>query len=143
MPDESVPGVPASPAEAAEAAEAAEEEGAASPRFTRHEAHPFQTSPDGAPVCALCGELRVQIRHHPTRVAAACRLRGLDPRVVLASPARSLRWAVWRQDDHGTRVEVRRGLSEAEARSLVESLEERGHRQLYWVEPESRHSSAG
>ena len=53
--------------------------------FSQHEAHPFQPSPSAAPGehCALCGERREQIRHHPTRIAAACLLRGIDPASVL------------------------------------------------------------
>lgn len=55
------------------------------PRFSRHEAHPFQPT-DGDPAeerCGICGERREQIRHHPTRVRAACLLRGIDPETVL------------------------------------------------------------
>jgi hypothetical protein len=47
--------------------------------FSKHEAHPFEPADDpDAEVCSYCGELRVQIRHHPTRVAAARRLRDAD-----------------------------------------------------------------
>ena len=47
--------------------------------LTKHDAHPFQGPPDGDEPCRLCGESRSQIRHHPTRIRAACALRGLDP----------------------------------------------------------------
>ena len=45
-------------------------------------------------------------------------------------------WLVWRRDDHGNRFEVRRGLTEPEARLLVAELERRGHEQSYGAEPE-------
>ena len=54
-------------------------------RLTRYEAHPFEAPPEDAEaeLCALCGERRVHILHHPTRIRAACLLRGLDPDAVL------------------------------------------------------------
>jgi len=53
--------------------------------FSKYEAHPFRPGSDPADseTCALCGESRRQIRHHPTRIAAACLLRGIDPATVL------------------------------------------------------------
>jgi tRNA-Thr(GGU) m(6)t(6)A37 methyltransferase TsaA len=53
--------------------------------LTRFDAHPFESLPDDADGdrCALCGERRSQIRHHPTRVRAACLLKGLDPDPVV------------------------------------------------------------
>jgi hypothetical protein len=54
------------------------------PAFSAHEAHPFQAPADPAKDrCALCGESRTQIRHHPTRIRAACVLKGLDPAAVM------------------------------------------------------------
>jgi hypothetical protein len=44
-------------------------------------------------------------------------------------------FSVWRQDDHGRRFEVRRGLSRADAERLVGELESGGHKQSYWLEP--------
>lgn len=49
-----------------------------------------------------------------------------------------LRFGVWRQDDHGHRVRIDRGLLEAEARRLVAELESRGHKQTYWIERDPR-----
>jgi len=43
-------------------------------------------------------------------------------------------WAVHRQDDNGNRFVVETGLSRQEAERLVAMYEERGHKQLYWVE---------
>lgn len=43
-------------------------------------------------------------------------------------------WTVWRQDDNGNRFPIRRGLPEAEARSLASHYEGLGHKQLYWAE---------
>lgn len=43
---------------------------------------------------------------------------------------------VMRQDDNGNRFVVAKGLDRAEARRLAAELEARGHKQLYWVEPD-------
>jgi hypothetical protein len=53
--------------------------------FSRHEAHPFEELPGagGSGACSFCGEHRSHILHHPTRIQAACLLRGLDPGAVL------------------------------------------------------------
>lgn len=58
---------------------------AGAPALGPHEAHPFQepASGDAPERCALCGGRRSQILHHPTRIRAACLLRGLDPDAVL------------------------------------------------------------
>jgi hypothetical protein len=45
-------------------------------------------------------------------------------------------WAVHRQDDNGNRFVVREHLSYAEALRLVAEFEARGHKQMYWAEPE-------
>jgi hypothetical protein len=47
-------------------------------------------------------------------------------------------WAVHRQDDNGNRDVVETGLSREEAERLVAKLEARGHKQVYWAEPELR-----
>ncbi|GAA3054364.1 SPOR domain-containing protein [Streptomyces glomeratus] len=46
----------------------------------------------------------------------------------------SLPWLVIRQDDNGNRYRVGRYATRAEAQKIVDSLDDRGHRQLYWVE---------
>ncbi|RKE20945.1 hypothetical protein [Streptomyces sp. TLI_171] len=43
---------------------------------------------------------------------------------------------VMRQDDNGNRFLLARGLGRAEAEALAAEFEARGHKQLYWVEPE-------
>ncbi len=45
-------------------------------------------------------------------------------------------WAVHRQDDNGNRFVVRAGLDREEAVRLASELEARGHKQLYWIEPD-------
>src|SRR5262245_17699044 len=45
-------------------------------------------------------------------------------------------WVVHRQDDYGNRFVVRAGLDREEAGRLVAELEARGHKQVYWTEPE-------
>jgi tRNA-Thr(GGU) m(6)t(6)A37 methyltransferase TsaA len=53
--------------------------------LSRFDAHAFELLPGDADGdrCALCGEGRSQIRHHPTRVRAACLLKGVDPDLVM------------------------------------------------------------
>ncbi|MFE1952743.1 MULTISPECIES: SPOR domain-containing protein [Streptomyces] len=46
----------------------------------------------------------------------------------------TLPWQVIRQDDNGNRYRVGRYATRAEAESIADSLDERGHKQLYWVE---------
>lgn len=46
----------------------------------------------------------------------------------------SLPWIVIRQDDNGNRYRVGRYATRAEAQKIADSLEGRGHKQLYWVE---------
>ncbi|MFI5818181.1 hypothetical protein ACIA8I_03340 [Streptomyces rishiriensis] len=48
--------------------------------------------------------------------------------------ATSLPWLVIRQDDNGNRYRVGRYATRAEAQETVDSLDGRGHKQLYWVE---------
>ncbi|MGW7818250.1 SPOR domain-containing protein [Streptomyces puniciscabiei] len=46
----------------------------------------------------------------------------------------SLPWIVIRQDDNGNRYRVGRYATRAEAQKIADSLDDRGHKQLYWVE---------
>ncbi|MFG2294809.1 SPOR domain-containing protein [Streptomyces sp. NPDC048603] len=45
-----------------------------------------------------------------------------------------LPWLVIRQDDNGNRYRVGRYATRAEAQKVIDSLDDRGHKQLYWVE---------
>ncbi|NUK71247.1 SPOR domain-containing protein [Streptomyces lunaelactis] len=45
-----------------------------------------------------------------------------------------LPWLVIRQDDNGNRYRVGRYATEDEAQQIVDTLDGRGHKQLYWVE---------
>ena len=46
----------------------------------------------------------------------------------------TLPWLVIRQDDNGNCYRVGRYATRAEAQKIVDSLDDRGHKQLYWVE---------
>ncbi|WP_069768165.1 hypothetical protein [Streptomyces sp. LUP30] len=46
----------------------------------------------------------------------------------------SLPWLVIRQDDNGNRYRVGRYATRGEAQETADSLDGRGHKQLYWVE---------
>lgn len=46
-----------------------------------------------------------------------------------------LPWQVVRQDDNGNRYRVGRYATRAEAERIADSLDVRGHKQLYSVEP--------
>ncbi|QNP70430.1 SPOR domain-containing protein [Streptomyces roseirectus] len=46
----------------------------------------------------------------------------------------SLPWLVIRQDDSGNRYRVGRYATQAEAQKIADSLDNTGHRQVYWVE---------
>ncbi|MFI7339762.1 SPOR domain-containing protein [Streptomyces sp. NPDC050085] len=46
----------------------------------------------------------------------------------------TLSWLVIRQDDNGNRYRVGRYATRAEAQRIADSLDDRGHKQLYWVE---------
>ena len=50
------------------------------------------------------------------------------------SDATALPWQVIREDDNGNRYRVGRYATRAEAESIADSLDARGHKQLYWVE---------
>ncbi len=43
------------------------------------------------------------------------------------------RWQVWRQDDNGNQALVAECEDQLAALELCETLESRGHKQLYWV----------
>lgn len=45
-----------------------------------------------------------------------------------------LPWLVIRQDDNGNRYRVGRYATQDEARRTADKLQDRGHKQLYWVE---------
>ncbi|MFD8143260.1 SPOR domain-containing protein [Streptomyces sp. NPDC059708] len=45
-----------------------------------------------------------------------------------------LPWLVIRQDDNGNRYRVGRYATRAEAQKVADGFEDRGHKQLYWVE---------
>jgi UDP-N-acetyl-2-amino-2-deoxyglucuronate dehydrogenase len=45
-------------------------------------------------------------------------------------------WTVYRQDDNGNRFVVSTRLGREEAERLVAEFEARGHKQVYWAEPE-------
>ena len=45
-----------------------------------------------------------------------------------------LPWLVIRQDDNGNRYRVGRYATRDEAQKVADSLDDRGHKQLYWVE---------
>ncbi|WP_149184226.1 SPOR domain-containing protein [Streptomyces sp. TRM49041] len=46
----------------------------------------------------------------------------------------TLLWQVIRQDDNGNHYRVGRYATRDEAQKVADSLDSRGHRQLYWVE---------
>ncbi|MCP9944729.1 SPOR domain-containing protein [Streptomyces somaliensis] len=46
----------------------------------------------------------------------------------------TLLWQVIRQDGNGNNYRVGRYATRDEAQKVVDSLDSRGHRQLYWVE---------
>ncbi|MFI6038098.1 hypothetical protein ACIBBD_28900 [Streptomyces sp. NPDC051315] len=48
--------------------------------------------------------------------------------------ASGLPWLVIRQDDNGDQYRIGRYATRAEAQRIADSLDNRGHRQLYWVE---------
>lgn len=52
-------------------------------------------------------------------------------------PPAAVTWTVHRQDDNGNRFVVQKGLTQAEAEQLVAVFEARGHKQLYWAEPDA------
>ncbi|MCC9709440.1 SPOR domain-containing protein [Streptomyces sp. MNU76] len=55
----------------------------------------------------------------------------------------TLPWLVIRQDDNGNRYRVGRYATRAEAQKIADSLDDRGHKQLYWVERIGQNSQSG
>jgi UDP-N-acetyl-2-amino-2-deoxyglucuronate dehydrogenase len=47
------------------------------------------------------------------------------------------RWTVYRQGDDGNRFVLARHITKEEADRMVAEFESRGHKQVYWAEPES------
>lgn len=45
-----------------------------------------------------------------------------------------LSWLVIRQDDNGNRYRVGKYATQGEAQLAADKLQDRGHKQLYWVE---------
>ncbi|MBT2469236.1 SPOR domain-containing protein [Streptomyces sp. ISL-66] len=45
-----------------------------------------------------------------------------------------LPWLVIREDDNGNRYRVGRYATRAEAQKVADDLDDRGHKQLYWIE---------
>ncbi|MFE7652297.1 SPOR domain-containing protein [Streptomyces bottropensis] len=55
----------------------------------------------------------------------------------------TLPWLVVRQDDNGNRYRVGRYATRAEAQQIADSLDSRGHKQLYWVERIGQNGHSG
>ncbi len=47
------------------------------------------------------------------------------------------RWTLWRQDDNGSSAIIEASLSQQDAKARQKELEDRGHKQLYWIEPDT------
>lgn len=47
------------------------------------------------------------------------------------------KWVVMRQDDSGNKFEIQRDLSRDQASLMVVEFEEKGHKQLYWMEEQN------
>jgi hypothetical protein len=62
-----------------------------------------------------------------------------SPEPAAHSPRPEGTWAVHRQDDNGNHFVVQTGLSRTEAERLVQLFESRGHKQVYWAEPDRPH----
>jgi hypothetical protein len=52
--------------------------------LSKYDGHPFRATGSSPSRCAACGEGPAHILHHPTRIRAACALRGIDPEPLLA-----------------------------------------------------------
>lgn len=59
-----------------------------------------------------------------------------SPDSIGPAPVPQQTWAVYRQDDNGNRFVVNTRLRREEAERLVAEFEARGHKQVYWAEPE-------
>jgi hypothetical protein len=46
-------------------------------------------------------------------------------------------WTVWRQDDNGNRFVMAQHLGREQAQRMVADFEERGHKQVYWAQPDA------
>lgn len=53
-----------------------------------------------------------------------------------------IKWTLWRQDDNGSSTIIERHLEKHDAVSRLRKLEERGHKQHYWIERENLDKSA-
>lgn len=53
-----------------------------------------------------------------------------------SAPASANLWSVWRTDDNGNTFVVRQHLRQSEAQAIADEFEARGHKQMYWIEPE-------
>ncbi|HRC58391.1 MAG TPA: NAD(+) diphosphatase [Kofleriaceae bacterium] len=62
---------------------------------------------------------------------------GLPAEDAPAAVPPSAAFRVMRQDDNGNRVEIARTNDRAHAEAVATAFEQRGHKQLYWVEPSS------
>jgi hypothetical protein len=56
---------------------------------------------------------------------------------LLRSAERFPSWAVWRQDDSGSKFLVEANLIEQQASSMASDFEARGHKQTYWCSDET------
>jgi uncharacterized protein YhfF len=76
----------------------------------------------------------------------ACRRLGREPSETMPVVCRRFRllhavggvrrWRLYRQDEHGHRALVVETADRAEAERLLREYEGKGHKQLYWIEPE-------
>lgn len=90
---------------------------AAVPDEIRH--RPLGAGPDHPPTLhALMADYVAHLLHHLPQARAA-----------LASA----RWALWRQDDNGNRVQIDTYATWEEADGAQRAFEARGHKQIYWV----------
>lgn len=116
----------------------------------------YPTTGDAAPSIARIGFCVSDVRAAVQRaVAAGGRLEhhrdDADPHAVVLDPdgtkvelttgpaagALPRTFAVWRQDDNGSRFLVSGNHSQEDAERLCAELEERGHKQMYWVAPDT------
>jgi hypothetical protein len=58
-----------------------------------------------------------------------------DPGKTL--PSAETTWTVYRQGDDGNRFVMERQLTKEDAERMVAEFESRGHKQVYWTEPET------
>jgi hypothetical protein len=62
-----------------------------------------------------------------------------DPHANQPAVEPPLAWAIWRMDDNGNRFLVLDNLpTRADAERLVAEFAARGHKQVYWSEPQRR-----